>query len=528
MRLHATEPAAGHAKAALHVSERARARSLLDTLSEARATIREGVDRNLLEREQNLKRQVNLAAAKLNALLTGPHSVAERQTREREIDELIGRQRQIEVDIRTKSPRYAALVQPSPLRLEEIQRLAVDSSSLLLEYALGTERSYLWAIRPTSFTSHVLPKRIEIETISRRLYDLLTARNRQLPGETMERRAARVKHADAEYWKVAQDLSQMLLGPVAAELGTKRLVIVGDGALQYIPFNALPAPRSIGSTHPLIVDHEIVTLPSASVLHVLRRELADRSPAPKTVAVLADPVFSRDDPRFRRNRPKSTAQTGPRPASLVESRSSSDVQLSAVESGVLSFERLRFSRQEADAVTALAPANGSLKATDFAASRETATSPALGEYRMVHFASHALLNSRHPELSGIVLSLVGLDGTPQDGFLRLHDIYNMRLGADLVVLSACQTALGRDIRGEGLIGLTRGFMYAGAPRILASLWNVDDRATAQLMRQLYVTVLKERQPPAAALRAAQVAMSRVSRWQSPYYWAAFVMQGEWR
>jgi CHAT domain-containing protein len=195
---------------------------------------------------------------------------------------------------------------------------------------------------------------------------------------------------------------------------------------------------------------------------------------------------------------------------------------------VRSFERLRFSRQEADAVAALAPANGSLKATDFAASRATATSPELGGYRIVHFATHGLVNNHNPELSGIVLSLVDEAGRPQDGFLRLHDIYNLKLGADLVVLSACRTALGKDIRGEGLVGLTRGFMYAGAPRVLASLWNVDDRATSQLMRQLYVGVLKQNQSPAAALRAAQVAMWKSSRWQSPYYWAAFAMQGEWR
>jgi CHAT domain-containing protein len=192
------------------------------------------------------------------------------------------------------------------------------------------------------------------------------------------------------------------------------------------------------------------------------------------------------------------------------------------------FERLRFSRQEADVVAALSPADERLTATDFAANRATAISPELGRYRIVHFATHGLLNNAHPELSGIVLSLVDEDGRPQDGFLRLHDIYNLRLGADLVVLSACRTALGREIRGEGLVGLTRGFMYAGVPRVLASLWNVDDRATAELMKQLYLGVLKEGKSPAAALRAAQVSMWKTRRWQAPYYWAAFVMQGEWR
>jgi CHAT domain-containing protein len=481
----------------------------------------------LLERERSLQDQINTRADRQLQLLSAKRT-QQADVVGRQLDALIADYRQIQAQIRTRSPRYAALTQPRPLSAAEIQRDVVDRDSLLLEYSLGAERSYMWAVTPDSIASHALPKREEIETLSLRLYQLLTARNEHPVGETPAQRVSRLDQADREYQRVAADLSDMLLGPVASALGNKRLIIVGDGALQYIPFSALPVPRAIGSTHPLIVDHEIVTLPSASVLHVLRRELGDRPPAPKTVAVLADPVFSREDPRLPGNRPRASSQTVPGSGPADRNRSSSDIQRSAEESGVRSFERLRFSRQEADAVAALAPANGSLKATDFAASRATATSPELGGYRIVHFATHGLVNNHNPELSGIVLSLVDEAGRPQDGFLRLHDIYNLKLGADLVVLSACRTALGKDIRGEGLVGLTRGFMYAGAPRVLASLWNVDDRATSQLMRQLYVAVLKQNQSPAAALRAAQVAMWKSSRWQSPYYWAAFAMQGEWR
>src|SRR5205814_10361889 len=123
--------------------------------------------------------------------------------------------------------------------------------------------------------------------------------------------------------------------------------------------------------------------------------------------------------------------------------------------------------------------------TDFKANRATATNTDLSQYRIVHLATHGLLNSQHPELSGVVLSLVDEQGRPQDGFLRLHEIYNLKLSADLVVLSACQTALGKDVRGEGLVGLTRGFMYAGAARVVACLWKVDDRATAEFMNGFY-------------------------------------------
>lgn len=177
---------------------------------------------------------------------------------------------------------------------------------------------------------------------------------------------------------------------------------------------------------------------------------------------------------------------------------------------------------------ALIPGKEALKATGFEANREAATSPRLAEYRIVHFATHGVLNTRRPELSGVVFSLFDERGRRQDGFLRLHDVYNLRLGADLVVLSGCQTGLGKDLRGEGLVGLTRGFMYAGARRVVASLWQVDDESTAELMKRFYRAMLKDGRRPADALRMAQLELSRHPRWAAPFYWAGFVLQGEWR
>ena len=172
--------------------------------------------------------------------------------------------------------------------------------------------------------------------------------------------------------------------------------------------------------------------------------------------------------------------------------------------------------------------HGGFEALDFRANRATATSDELSNYRIVHFATHGLLNSEHPELSGLVLSLVDEQGRPQDGFLRLHEIFNLRLPAELVVLSACQTGLGKEIKGEGLVGLTRGFMYAGAARVVASLWQVNDAATAELMKRFYHRMLKDGMRPAAALRAAQIEMWKKPQWQSPFYWGGFVLQGEWK
>jgi CHAT domain-containing protein len=331
---------------------------------------------------------------------------------------------------------------------------------------------------------------------------------------------------------------------VASLLGKKRLLIVSEGALQYVPFAALPLPRGPWSVvrgpwsknkhsdgqrttdnEPLVVRHEIVSLPSASALAVLRRELAGRQPATKSVAVLADPVFESDDPRVRletgEHAPTSNLQFLP-----------PDLERALKESGMaddkLSIPRLPFTRQEAEGIIAHVPRGSGLKALDFEACRATVTSAQLGQYRIVHFATHGLLNSQHPELSGIVLSLVDEHGQPQDGFLRAHEIYNLDLSADLVVLSGCKTGLGKEIKGEGLVGLTRGFMYAGAARVLVSLWDVHDAATAELMERFYRGMLVEKRKPAAALRAAQAAMWKEGRWTAPYYWAGFQLQGEWK
>jgi CHAT domain-containing protein/Tfp pilus assembly protein PilF len=539
MRMDSRDRSVGYAALALQASERARARSLLEVLNEARADIREGVDPSLLDRESDLRRQLNARTERLTRLLSKPHNDDDAETAKREVASLLNEYEEVQSQIRVQSPRYSSLAQPVPLSLGEIQQNVLDRETALLEYSLGEEKSYLWAVTPDSIKAYELPKRAEVESAARRVYELLTVRSRAVPNETPEQEQARFSKADADYTQAAAGLSQMILGPAAAELGPKRLVIVTEGALQYVPFAALPAPRAkrVGlqdraapvsprdrlpappTRTPLAVDHEIVSLPSASVLAILRRETAGRPAASKTVAVLADPVFRPDDPRLGRFAKTQTEKLQDGNAAALRS---------AEESGLQGFVRLRFSRAEADAVAMLASDGARLEAVDFEANRAAATSADLRDYRIVHFATHGLINSLHPDLSGIVLSLVDKQGRQQDGFLRLYEIYNLRLNADLVVLSACQTALGKEIRGEGLIGLTRGFMYAGAPRIVASLWRIDDRATAELMKRFYEGMLRQGLSPAAALRAAQVSMWKDRRWAKPHYWAAFTIQGEWK
>jgi CHAT domain-containing protein len=168
-----------------------------------------------------------------------------------------------------------------------------------------------------------------------------------------------------------------------------------------------------------------------------------------------------------------------------------------------------------------------LEAVDFDASRKTIFDAGLEDYRVLHFATHGFVSSRFPELSGLVLSLVDRNGDVQDGFLQAHEISGLKLRADLAVLSACRTALGQEIRGEGLVGLNRAFMMAGVPRVVASLWPVADRATAELMQRFYTALLKQHATTADALRQAQDSLRREPRWSAPFYWAGFTLQGEW-
>ncbi|HKS27393.1 MAG TPA: CHAT domain-containing protein, partial [Pyrinomonadaceae bacterium] len=533
MRLHKLQPGAGNDARALQTSERARARALLETLAEANSDIRQGVDPKLVEREREIQKQLNAKAQEQLKLLTGPHTDAQARALSSEIDRLTAELQQVETEIRQTSPRYAALTQPQPLTLKEIQARVLDDDTLLLEYSLGLPHSYVWVVSPASITSYELPRREEIEESARRVYDLLNARNRRVENETEAQRRTRIARADAEYRAASAELARKILAPVAKQLGNKRLLIVADGVLNYIPFAALPDPSELSS--PLVVKHEIVSLPSASTLAVLRGETKDRKPASKLVAVLADPVFEEDDERVRSGGASTaTVAAVNRPRRRTRRRRDlpTGMEQSLAESGMrdagLEIPRLPGTRQEALKILSLVPESDSLRAFDFAASRANATSNELAQYRFIHFATHGFLNSLHPELSGIVLSMVDEAGREQDGFLRAGDIFNLKLPAEMVVLSACQTGLGKEVKGEGLVGLTRGFMYAGSPRVVVSLWSVSDAGTAELMTRFYSAMLKDGMRPAEALRAAQVSLMKEKRWEQPFYWAAFTLQGEWK
>jgi CHAT domain-containing protein len=472
----------GFDRLAFEAAERSRARSLLDALASARQGQSGGPDAALRNRERELRRRLDFQADQL-LRAAGSNGATEREAELRSgVDETLHQIEEVEVRVAAENPRYGALAQ-EPIGVEQVQN-TLDGDTLLLEYALGAEHSYLWAVSKDSLRSFMLAGRGAIEPVADEM------------AKVADRRGGR-----SEYERLGRELSKLLLDPAAGLLGKKRLVIVGDGPLLALSFATLPAP---GSGVPLVADHEVVALPSISILALLRQR---KQAAPsKTALVVADPVFDGQDPRVLRDVPREGGDAG----------------------GLL-LPRLPFTREEAQAVAASADPSEVRIALGFEAAKSLLTGIEASRYGIVHIATHSLLDARRPELSSLAFSLVDARGHPVDGLLRLHEIYNLNLPAELVVLSACRSGDGRQIRGEGLVGLTRGFLFAGTRRAVAALWNVDDEATAELFRQFYrLQFGPERLRPAAALRAAQLAVARQPRWRSPYYWGGFVFEGEWR
>lgn len=466
IQLHRVRPGEDLDALAFQAAERLRARTLRESLQEAAAGIRVGIEPELLEKDRELRRR-------LNGLAIERELLPEDRDRERlrsEIDALSTDYDRLQSTIRSRSPRYAALTEPGAATLAEVQAL-LDDETRFLAYHLGKERSFLWSVTRESHSVHELPAGEVIEALARETYLYL--------------KSPRASRKGAEPDSASSRLSRVLLEPVRS-FDETRLAVVADGALSYVPFGALDDPRTVGK--PLIDAVEVVRLPSASLVSALRAQRSGRR-FTRWVAIAADPAYG--------------------------------------NGSELSVRRLPESRREASQIAALAPPGGVEVVAGFDARREWVESTDFRAFRVLHFATHGIVDDERPELSGIVLSLVDERGVPQDGFLRLHDIYNLTLPVDLVVLSACETGLGKEVKGEGLIGLVRGFMYAGAPAVIASSWKVDDSATAALMTELY-RGLFEGKPPPAALREAQVAVSKIPRFRSPYYWAAFELQGDWR
>ena len=511
---------------AFQVLENSRARALVEMLKRSRVMLQSKFAPDLQRQERSLQQSPGDHSRDSGAI---EHEGEQSGNFDRKIGQFQMNLRQTHPDRMATDPTYADLAQPESLPVAQIQQL-LDPETLLLEYSLGKESSYVWVIAADSLSVYKLAPSEKINRLALAFHRIVSTK---VPaGNIGNAKQTVLSNTEAHYQTTSVELSRLVLGPVAHLISGKRLVIVSDGALHFVPFSALPGPDS---PHlPLVAEHEIVNLPSVSVLAQLRKSQEGRAKALKEVAILADPVFDTKDSRVVLRAETPLKEPGSLPTAHMQEqilskaliRSATDLNLK--KDGRAYLGRLIYTRKEAEAVMALAPAGKRMAALDFNASRSLASSAALSKYRIVHFATHGLLNTRHPELSGLVFSLVDEQGRPQNGFLKLQDIYNLHLPVDLVVLSGCETGLGQPFSGEGLIGLTRGFMYAGSSRVIASLWSVSDLPTSELMAKFYKALLRDKMRPAAALRAAQIAMWKQKQWKSPYYWAAFQIQGDWQ
>lgn len=550
-------PALAYASEALSTIERGRARSLLDLLNESGAEITEGVPEELLrEKRENQTRQAEIAAELTGVELGGAEKKKKPEELEAELDELQVKLDSIENRIRAQSPRYAQLTAARTLTLDDVRRQVLDDETALLEYSLGAERSYLLAVTRSGVSVARLPGREEVgrlvvdfrrhlipASLRRSLTDLVAAAVDPQRGLKLSAtRADASTVAVGAYAAAAHALYQAVVEPAAPLYKRNRLLVVADGALNYVPFHALVTQAAaegadFASLEYLLKKNETVFAPSASVVAAIRQQRETNASVAGGLLVVADPVFDPTDKRAVAAGGSNLQQAGSGRApgfesavgDVAEGLNAANLQPAAGGQRV-ALVRLAGTRAEAEQIKLLAERAG--RRADvwlgLDANEGQLEARDLRGYRVLHFATHGLLNAERPQFTGVVLSLVGNRGGA-DGFLRTDEVFNLKLGSPLVMLSACETGLGREKRGEGVMGLARAFMYAGAPTVGVTLWSVADKPTADLMSNFYQNLLATRPAtPSAALHAARLSLLARKETSAPYFWAPFVLVGDWR
>jgi CHAT domain-containing protein len=539
-----------YAAAAFRITEQSRARSLLDLLSETNAAVTEGLPPELLKRKQdNLDRQQEIAEALTGISLAADSEKKRPSDLESALEKLQTEFEEIENQIRTASPKYASLTAGKPLSLAEVQSGVLDDQTVLLEYSLGRDASYLWAVTKSAVSLYKLPARQVLDKLATDL------RAQLIPSKLQRRIVGIDVMADSQrglgvsatpfaedaaaFVTASSALYKAAVEPAGTALGEKRLLIVADGALNYVPFEALvksPESADYSSLPYLVKSNEVIYAPSASVVGVIKQQNSNR--VGRAMLILADPVFNSNDARAK-GTAASANEGDTRGLGIQSALADVTGQDAAAAAGPakmqgLPLARLTGTRTEAEQIVKLAKTSGAQADMwlDLDANEGNIETRDVTKYRVVHIATHGLLNAERPQFTGLVLSLVG--NKTEDGFLRTDEVFNLRLGSPLVMLSACETGLGKEKRGEGVMGLTRAFMYAGAPTVGVSLWSVADKSTAELMTDFYKRLLgsSATEPaavsPSAAMRDAQLAMIAGKKYSAPFYWAPFVLVGDWR
>lgn len=504
-------PTGGFAVKAFETSELGRARTLSEMLLAMQSNLAPGIDPKLAIRQKSLQQALRTKETERIKLLSETAGPEKLQALEDDVSRLEAEYQKVNETIRSRFPAYDEITKPTAWDLRRIkENVLADDDAVLLEYILGAENSYAWTITRNEFTSHKLGAQKDINDAVRRVYELLS--NSPSAGN------------EAELNRAIGALSRLVVAPLGTALKRKRVILVADGPLNYIPFQLLLTTST--NNEPLIASYEIVNVPSASILGQLRQEKQQRRPGTKVLAAFGDPVFASNYYQFKDSNAGELAAEADTVTPTWQ-HAWRNVEVEGDKFDPNSIQPLLYSRRELKNLTDIAGAK-SVVMSGFAASRDTLDNLDLSQYSVLHFATHGLLDPKKPEHSGIFLSMVDTTGRPQNGFITMQDVYRLHAPVDLVVLSACRTGLGKDVKGEGLIGLTRGFMYAGASSVVASLWRVDDEATAELMKHFYANMLQRGMRPAEALRSAQNTLRNTPPWQSPHFWAGFILQGEFK
>lgn len=495
---------------AFEISESARARSLAEFLRNTETNLLANIDPELAKREKSLRLLLRRADDERIALLAGKYKKENLDKLDARIAELEAEYKSVYANISERYPAYHQITQPKSWDLARIQNEVVgDDDTILLEYIIGDERSYVWAVTRNNFTSHEIPG--EVTKAAAAVYKLIKDPARS--------------GNENELAQATGTLAQMILSPVAAELNKRRIIVISDGALNYIPFQILPSPAS--DSELMVERHAIVNAPSASILGELREEASARGVRSKVLAAFGNPALS--PVSAQRSDDKTTDQVaGAKTDDSPLQYALRDVELNGDTFDPAATGELFYAEREINSLREIVSPAESFAATGATANRDQLFSMDLSQYAILHFATHGLLDPQRPERSRLLLSTVDSHGKALKGFIELGDVYSLRAPVDLVVLSACQTGLGKDLRGEGLVGLTRGFMYAGATSVVASLWKVDDEATAELMKRFYLEMLHNQKTPDEALQIAQNSIRERPEWRAPHYWAGFTLQGEYR
>jgi CHAT domain-containing protein/Tfp pilus assembly protein PilF len=482
---------------AFHQVERARARAFLDLLTEAKVDIQQTATPDLLKRQQELQQRISQLTAQL-IRERSPEVAKQNKPKIEEIERSLGK---VDTELaewlrelRRRNPRYAALKYPEPITLSETQRM-LDDTTVLLSYSLAEPESFLFAVSRNDFQVKRLPAEKTIDANVQKLLAAITDKNNPAP---------------AEYRRQAASLSQQLLQPVSRMLaGKSKLIVVADGALHRLPFEVLFQPgvpqRGDLRQWPFLVRQFAISYsPSASVLAELQKE--PRETAPKGFIAFGDPRYEPAEGAI---------------AATLRATSAS---------GRLNFQPLPYSHTEIEGIAKLfAKDDRELFFREAATEANVKVPQRLSSYRMIHFSTHGYVNEARPRFSGLVLSLSPNSSAEktnpptEDGLLAAYEIFNLKLNADLVVLSACETGLGKEVKGEGLMSLTRAFMYAGSPSVVVSLWNVNDESAADLMIRFY-RHLQAGKTKSEALRQAQLETIRDNGF--PFFWAPFVLIGK--